>query len=156
MKEDWRQVKEIFAGVLRLEPERRADFITQNCSGDERLRGEVESLLSFYESADHFLESPAVGEVADRFVADSLELKKGDLLNHYQIIRKIGTGGMGEVYLAEDTKLERRVAIKILNAAFDEDESNLKEAMQKSGVVDKPDVNFLNGSEQSVAGRGAA
>ena len=132
MKEDWRQVKEIFAGVLRLEPERRADFITQNCSGDERLRGEVESLLSFYESADHFLESPAVGEVADRFVADSLELKKGDLLNHYQIIRKIGTGGMGEVYLAEDTKLERRVAIKILNAAFDEDESNLKRFFQEA------------------------
>ncbi len=132
MKEDWRQVKEIFAGVLRLEPEKRADFITQHCSGDERLQSEVESLLSFYESSDHFLESPAVGEVADRFVADSLELKKGDFLNHYQIIRKVGTGGMGEVYLAEDRKLERRVAIKILNATFDADESNLKRFFQEA------------------------
>ncbi len=132
VKENWLQVKEIFAGVLHLAPEKRADFITQHCSGDERLRLEVESLLSSYNSADLFLESPAVGEVADRFVADSHELKQGDYLNHYQIIRKLGTGGMGEVYLAEDRKLERRVAIKVLNATFDADESNLKRFFQEA------------------------
>ena len=132
VKENWLQVKEIFAGVLHLTPEKRADFITQHCSGDERLRLEVESLLSSYNSADLFLESPAVGEVADRFVADSQELKQGDYLNHYQIIRKLGTGGMGEVYLAEDRKLERRVAIKVLNATFDADESNLKRFFQEA------------------------
>lgn len=132
MKENWQQVKEIFAGVLDQPPENRAKFINQHCSGDERLRHEVESLLSSYDSADLFLESPAVGEVADQLVAEGPELKEGNFLNHYRILSKIGTGGMGEVYLAEDTKLERRVAIKILNATFDAGESNLKRFFQEA------------------------
>ena len=132
MKENWQQVKKIFAGVLGQTPVDRLNFINQHCSGDEKLRSEVESLLSSYDSAELFLESPAIGEVADQLVADGPELKEGDFLNHYQIIRKIGTGGMGEVYLAEDRKLERQVAIKILNATFDAGESNLKRFFQEA------------------------
>ena len=132
MKENWQQIKEVFAGVLSQPPEDRLDYINQHCSGDEILRREVESLLSSYDSAEMFLESPAVGEVADQLVADGPELKEGDFLNHYQIVRKIGTGGMGEVYLAEDRKLERQVAIKILNATFDGGESNLKRFFQEA------------------------
>ncbi len=132
MKENWQQVKEIFVGVLSQAPENRLDFISQRCSGNEGLQHELESLLSSYDSADLFLESPAVGEVADSFAVDKRELKKGDFLDHYRIIRKIGTGGMGKVYLAEDRKLEREVAIKTLNSTFDAGDSNLKRFFQEA------------------------
>ena len=104
MNDNWYQVKEIFAGALRQEAADRSIFIEDQCSGDMGLRAEVESLLSSYENSEEFLESPAVEEVAEALVSDHQRLKDGDFFKHYRIIKQIGVGGMGEVYLASDSK----------------------------------------------------
>ncbi|MDQ3636053.1 MAG: serine/threonine-protein kinase [Acidobacteriota bacterium] len=136
---NWQTVKQVFAGAMILKPENRSQYIYQQCGGNKTIVNEVESLLSSYDSASLFLESPAVAVVADELVKDSLELSSGKFLKHYQIIRKIGEGGMGAVYLARDTQLDRDVAIKILNQPFNKDKSNnikrfLREAKAASGM----------------------
>ncbi|MDQ3711470.1 MAG: protein kinase [Acidobacteriota bacterium] len=114
--EDWRQVKEIFADVLRQKPEARRQFLNEVCADDAATRREVESLLSSFDEAESFMENPAVGEVAELLVAKNSQLTNGQNFGRYEIIRQIGVGGMGEVYLAQDTHLNRKVALKVLSA----------------------------------------
>ncbi len=125
MKENWKQVGEIFTNALLRDPEARAEYISRECGNDRGMLNEVKSLLSSHESADNFLESPAVCEVAETFVDDIHILNEGDSLQHYKIVKQIGVGGMGTVYLAKDTKLERSVAIKILSENFESGQSSL-------------------------------
>ncbi len=114
--ENWRKVKEIFADALRQTPEARPDFLDDVCRDDKTLRREVESLLASFDSAESFMESPAVGDYAnDKVLTESRNFAKGQILGHYEIIRQIGIGGMGDVYLANDLELQRRVALKILH-----------------------------------------
>jgi len=138
VNDNWHRVKEIFVDVLRQKPADRSRFIEERCSGDMGLQADVESLLSSHNSSESFLESPAVGEVAEVLAAETSKLKDGDFLKHYRIIKQIGAGGMGEVYLASDTKLGRKVALKILSESFESGQSNLKrfflEAKAASGL----------------------
>src|SRR4051812_44102934 len=98
----WQQIKNIFNAGLNLETGRRQAFLDEACSGDRLLRQEVESLLASHEEAGSFLAAPAV-EVAARAVADDqAELVMGSKIGPYKMLTKIGRGGMGEVYLAED------------------------------------------------------
>ena len=135
---NWQKVREIFDSALRRKPEERRKFINEACGDDKTLLAEVESLLSSLDGAESFMESPAVAEIADAFEARTKNLEKGTCFGHYEIIRQIGEGGMGEVYLARDKKLDRKVAIKILNEKFAEHESNLnrfiREAKSASGL----------------------
>ena len=89
--ENWRQVKEIFVDALRQTPEERPHFLDRVCSDDKTLRREVESLLNSLDSAESFLESPAVGEVVDEILTERRNFASGEVLGHYQIIKKIGT-----------------------------------------------------------------
>jgi serine/threonine-protein kinase len=123
--ENWQQVKEIFADALRQTPEMRPEFLDSACRDDKNLRREVESLLTSFDSAESFMETPAVGEMPDVSETGAHRLESGTRFGHYEIIALLGTGGMGEVYLAEDTKLDRKVAVKILNEKFSRHESNL-------------------------------
>lgn len=112
----WQQVEKICQSALDLEEGRRRAFVEQACGGDQELRQEVESLLKFESCGDHFIQQPAL-EVAAKMVAQE---KPGSLigqrLGSYQILSLLGAGGMGEVYLAYDPRLDRRVAIKLLPA----------------------------------------
>ena len=94
-------------------PDERTSFLDERCDGDKELRREVESLLSFSDDAGRFLEKPAVGEVADITVSKNDKLTKGQHLGHYEIVSEIGAGGMGKVFLALDTRLNRKVALKL-------------------------------------------
>ncbi len=123
LDENWLQVRDIFDAALHRKPEERRAFVIEACGGDAELLSEVESLLRSLDSAESFMEVPAVATVADAFAGKKLE--KGQLLGHYRIIKEIGSGGMGEVYLAKDQILDRHVAVKILNEEFSGDESNL-------------------------------
>jgi serine/threonine-protein kinase len=136
--EQWQKVREVFDAGLRQKPEVRQKYVVKACDGDKSLLSEVQSLLDSLDSAESFLETPAVAKVAEEIDRNGRKLKKGASLGHYEIIKPIGTGGMGEVYLAMDLKLDRQVAIKILNEKFEQDQSNLnrfvKEAKSASAL----------------------
>ena len=116
--ERWQQIKELFHEALACEPAQREHFLKARCSGDMPLRTEVESLLSSLEEDDDFIEAPAGDLAAELLGTHRSTYEPGHQIQHYKIERQIGSGGMGEVYLAEDTKLNRKVALKLLPPHF--------------------------------------
>src|SRR5438094_3415446 len=108
----WQQIKQLFNDALQREPSQRAMFLAEACAGDDELRAEVEELLDSYQT--DFMDRPAVGEVADLILGTQEKLASGQRVNQYEILKPIGAGGMGVVYLAQDTKLKRKVALKLL------------------------------------------
>lgn len=138
----WQKVKEIFDLALQQKPENRQKYINQACGDDKNLVKEIESLLASLGNADEFLETPAIEEVAE-VIADNHKPQLSKHFGHYEIIKQIGAGGMGAVYLAKDSKLNRQVAIKILNEKFAKHESNLqrfiKEA-QSASALNHPNI----------------
>jgi len=123
-QEHWQQIRDIFDGAIEHAPDERSRFLDEVCANDEEVRREVESLLSSHDSADSFLETPAIAKFAHTI--ETRKLEPGKCFGHYEIINQIDVGGMGEVYLARDNQLDRKVAIKILNEEFSQDESNLQ------------------------------
>ena len=130
--ERWAKVKAMFDAVIELEPEDRKSFLDRSCASDADLRRDVEQLLTSHQNADSFLEHPAANHVASVILEPKGMLNEGDRFAHYKILRPIGAGGMGEVYLAEDEKLGRRVAIKILNERFGKNDSHLQRFIREA------------------------
>jgi len=109
--ERWAQVQDVFNAAVEMAPRDRATYLEGVCGTDTKLRQEVESLLRSHEDPKDFLEHPTWDDNGDKVSAG---LQPGDRVHHYQIVSFLGAGGMGEVYLALDTRLHRKVALKIL------------------------------------------
>ena len=130
--EKWCEIKEVFYAALRRPPEEREQFLNEACRDDNYLRCEVESMLSSSEAAGSFMQNPAVGEVAEAIAENKKKLRVNEILSHYKILKLLGEGGMGEVYLAQDTRLERKVALKILPAAFVQDAERMRRFVREA------------------------
>jgi serine/threonine protein kinase len=144
MKNDgWEKAKMIFADAIKLAPELRLRFLDEACADDTETRREVESLLASFDDADSFMETPAVNEVADVVKSNDKQLKAGKRFGHYEIIKQIGAGGMGEVYLAKDTRLNRQVALKLLSMEVDSDKakiSRFKQEARAASALNHPNI----------------
>lgn len=116
------QIEEIYHAMLEIPIDEREALFNKLCGADADLRREVESLLAFEKTPENFLDAPPEALAAEMFFQkDKHTNLAGNEISHYKIIKLLGTGGMGEVYLAEDTKLRRKVALKVLSPQFSAD-----------------------------------
>src|SRR5439155_22714800 len=128
-------IEEIFLAALDQEPDQVNAFLDTACGGDAVLRREVEALLASDQQAGRFIERSTVGlttKIIENRQADSLV---GQTIGHYKISESIGTGGMGEVYLATDVVAGRKAALKLLPLRFTGDAERLKRFQQEARAV---------------------
>jgi serine/threonine protein kinase len=133
--EQWQKVEQLYHSTLEKEVSERAAYLAGACAGDVALRQEVESLLAFEDRAELFIESPALDVAAKLFAEGQDATVSGQTINQYKVISPLGAGGMGEVYLAEDTRLERRVALKFLPVLLTQDKAHLRRFEQEARAV---------------------
>ncbi len=137
----WQEIDRVFAAALELEPAERVAFLDQACGGDEELRGEVESLL------ENDIPESLVGGHAVQAATRLLGNRAGELtidrIGRYQIIRSLGAGGMGRVYLGLDEQLNREVAVKLLsnyNASDAERMRRFRQEAQAAAALNHPNI----------------
>jgi eukaryotic-like serine/threonine-protein kinase len=136
MKPDcWKPVERLYHEALERPLAERAAYLDAACQGDEALRREVDSLLADQLQAEPFIEAPAREIAARAFIEAPHESMAGRWLNSYQMIERIGQGGMGEVYLAQDKRLNRRVAIKLLPEELTEDAARIRRLVQEGNAL---------------------
>lgn len=139
---NWEKLKEIFHAAVALAPRERSAFLDQACGENVTLRSAAESLLQSHEETSNFVDAPAYHAVAEMLVGDG-DLRLGQLIAQYRITSLIGMGGMGKVYLAEDTRLKRNVALKVLPMGTARDEVARKRLIreaQSAAALDHPNI----------------
>jgi serine/threonine-protein kinase len=124
--EQWKKLDALFHEALELEKEARAAHLAKVCGDDGRLREEAERLLAAHEREGDFIEAPIFAETGGPTADDFNQSPVGRRIGPYQVISLLGRGGMGEVFLAEDARLERKVALKILPGAFTQSPDRLR------------------------------
>ena len=128
MKPDrWYKIDEVFHAALQRKPEDRANFLNQSCAGDTALYDEVKALLTSYQNDDSFFEDSASALAAEMF-ADRV----GETIGPYEVLSQLGSGAMGVVYLAQDARLGRKIALKLLPSQFTNDKDRLRRFQQEA------------------------
>ena len=153
---NWERVKELFEAVLAQPFAQRDEFLARQSAGDEALRREVESLIKSYEEAESFMEKPAAHSAAESILEHHGKLSVGQRVSHYEILSLVGQGGMGEVYLARDITLGRRVALKLLPDYFTRDESRMRRFKQEAraaSLLSHPNVCVIHEVGETQDGR---
>ena len=131
-----KQIEDIYHAALEIPPGKRESFFKEFCGADENLRREVESLLAFDKTFDKFIDTPPESLAAEMFSEQKKETNFiGSEIGRYKIKKLLGEGGMGKVYLAEDTELERLVALKTLPADFSNDQTRVRRFIREAKAV---------------------
>jgi len=146
--DNWRQITEIFHAALARDPQNRDAFLSEACGADPALRREVESLMAAHQEAGPFGETPVT--------MPGLPLKPGTSLGPYRIDGLLGAGGMGEVYRAQDPRLGRDVAIKVLPSHFTVDPARFDRFEREARVLaslNHPNIGALYGLEEFNGGQ---
>src|SRR5262245_45486779 len=163
----WLRVEDLFHAALRLSPDARAAFLEKACGEDDGLRRHVELLLSKDEHAGSLLEKPILADVmpqhenedsflppsaVSRASAGASPSRIGTRVGTYEFVSLLGAGGMGEVYRAHDTKLERDVAIKVLPAVVANDPSRVSRFQREArtlAALNHPYIGAIYGLEET-------
>ena len=128
-------IERIFYSALDCGPGQLEGFLEKACVGDESLRSEVRTLLSSRQRLGDFIQEP-VAELATRiFESEQVDPLAGETFGHYQLVERIGAGGMGEVYLAKDVVTGRKAALKLLPSRFTTDPERLRRFEQEAQAV---------------------
>jgi len=140
----WRRLESLFYAALELKPESRSQFLEKNCGSDPDLRKEIETLLDSAHKPMDRLRQPVL-EAAQKMMGENSAdaLAPGTRLAHYEIVSLLGAGGMGEVYLAEDLRLRRKVALKMLLPELTRDERDLRrfeQEAQAASALNHPNI----------------
>src|SRR5438067_6073183 len=128
-------IEEIFRAALDHQPDQISTFLDTACGGDEVLRRRVEALLASRQRAASFIETSAVGLAAKIIQNGQADLLVGQTFGHYKISKRIGSGGMGDVYLANDMTAGRKAALKLLPERFTSDAERLKRFQQEAHAL---------------------
>jgi len=140
--ERWREIEELYHAAREREPDERNHFLQEACA-DEEVRGEVESLLRCEARAASFLEAPALEVTAEAFAEGRARSMIGRVLGHYEIVAFLGAGGMGEVYRAQDSRIGRGVAVKVMPPAVAGHPERLRRFEQEAratGALNHPNI----------------
>lgn len=139
----WQQIDDLFNSAVDLEASERLPFLRKSCGGDVALLAEVESLLNAYENRKELMEEPAFELVLKVMSSTQAASMVGLTVGGYRILEPLGKGGMGEVYLADDTRLGRKVALKFLSPEFVGDNWAKRQLVKEAhsvAILDHPNI----------------
>jgi serine/threonine-protein kinase len=122
----------LFHSALKRPPEERAAFLAKACGTDEAVRQKVEALIAAHEQSGEFLDTPAFEVATSKLPLDRADSLVNRIVGHYKILGALGAGGMGEVYLAQDTRLGRKIALKVLPREFTTDADRVRRFEQEA------------------------
>lgn len=149
---DFAKIEEIYHAALALPEAKREAFIRKSCGEDFDLRREVESLLSFDNHARSFIELPPDDLAAAVVSSQNSESLIGKTVNNYRVLSFLGAGGMGEVYLAEDVRLGRKLALKLLPpnlSSHPERKMRFEQEARAASALNHPNIITIYGFEQT-------
>src|SRR6516225_1164167 len=141
MRDNWDRVQSLFLEAVELSPKERSRFLDEACRGDAELRLEIESLLAHDGASDEQIAEAL--EATARSLVEAEAIQSGTRLGDYEVLRLIGSGGMGEVYQARDTRLSRDVAIKVLPPYLTVDRERLRrfeQEAQAAAALNHPNI----------------
>jgi hypothetical protein len=150
--ERYQRVKELFHSALERTAEERPAFLAEACGDDAALLAKVEALVAADEQPGSFMDEPAYAVAAEMLTEDSTGALMGQSIGHYQVLALLGSGGMGDVYLARDTRLGRKVALKLLPDYLTDDESRIRRFKQEAraaSALNHPNVLTIYEMEQT-------
>src|SRR6266699_2657948 len=139
----WARITEIYHATITRPPEERASFLSEECHGDESLRKQVEAMVKSHERSGDFIESPAFAVAPELLIDEPTGDLIGQSIGHYRIESLLGVGGMGEVYLARDEQLGRKVALKLLPEHMTANETQLirfKTEARTASALNHPNI----------------